>query len=654
MNHPVRMVLMVFFLAAACSSGENIPGDPAGGGAAPAPPPLPEAVCNRGSAWQAGSPAFRDATAAWLPGSLDVTGVRINAVDVDGDGWTDLIVRRVGVEPDNFAPGGKRSTWLLRNREGNGFEDITQASGFAARRIPMENLGRPYETTAFGDVDNDGDLDAYTGLNNAVRDYARGETSEIMINQGGGRFVLGPAESNLRRVTPDAPAGASFVDADLDGKLDLWVAMTTWMSSRNGPLQQQDRLYLGDGAGSFADVTDGVGLTTQPWVNPEDINQGRAHSWAWSGTACDLNDDGLPELLAASYGRSPNHLWQASAEGGGLRYINRSAASGFIHDGDQQWQDNQFARCYCSKNRSADGCAGAPEPAVDCSRPNWNHDIDRQPFRLGGNSGATVCADINNDGRLDLLTTEIRHWWAGEGSDHSEILLNTGEKDVRFIRPGREALGMTIPHPAFNWDEGHMTASVFDFDNDAWPDVFIGASDYPGNRALLFRQNAPLKFSETALAAGLEHNRSHGVAAADFDRDGDLDVVLGHSHARCDPQGENNCYPTPRVRFFENISAPGNWIQLGLKGGPSANRSAIGARVRVTAGGVTQTQEVNGGYGHFGAQNDLTLHFGLGAACQAEIEVRWPRAGHPVEKFSLPAGHRFLIEEGRPPRRWAP
>ncbi|MCZ7678483.1 MAG: CRTAC1 family protein [Sandaracinaceae bacterium] len=190
-----------------------------------------------------------------------------------------------------------------------------------------------------------------------------------------------------------------------------------------------------------------------------------------------------------------------------------------------------------------------------------------------------------------------------------------------------------------------MTAAIFDFDNDGWPDLYLGASDYPGNYGHLYHQDSSLAFVEVPQSEGIDHNRSHGVVVADFDRDGDLDVVVGHSRARCG--APNDCYATSQVRLFENLAGDGgNFVQLLLEGGAGTNRAAIGARVRVTAGGVTQTQEVSGGHGHYGSQNDLVLHFGLGAACEAEVEIRWPDATLSTETLTLPAGHRFLVRQG--------
>lgn len=610
---------------------------------------LPPAICGAGSRWEPGTPAFREATSEWaLEG---VEGVRLEAIDYDGDGFTDLVVRRLPAGFDDFTPGGTRRTWLLRNTGEGRFEDVTAASGLLTPRSGAAG-GRPVDVIAWGDVDGDGDLDAYLGVSTAAAGLEGAETSEIMLQDTPGHFVLGPPESGVRFADGiDVPAGATFVDYDLDGDLDLFVAQHGYTTPSGRTYFVQDRLWRNDGSGRFEDATFEAGLRTVDWILLDDIDRGRAHSRAWSSAACDLNDDGLPELLVASYGRAPNHLWQARREGDGVVYENRSVASGYAYDDDQSWADNQFARCHCQANRDAPGCAEVPAPVITCAA-SWSHEVDRSPFRLGGNSGATICADVDNDGDIDLLTTEIRHWWAGSGSDMAELLMNTGQADVRFERPGREAMGLVIPHAdPVSWDEGFITAAVFDFDLDGWADVWLGGSEYPGNHGLLYHQESPARFREVPIAEGIDHHRAQGVVAADFDRDGDLDLVVGHSRMRCGPP--DDCYPSSQVRFFENLASDSgapSWVQLRLEGdGEAVNRSAIGARVGVRAGGVTQTREVQGGHGHYGDQGDLVLTFGLGAACEAEVTVRWPDAARTTETFDVSAGHRFRVRPGQRP-----
>ncbi|GAC1570141.1 MAG: hypothetical protein NVS3B20_01610 [Polyangiales bacterium] len=252
-----------------------------------------------------------------------------------------------------------------------------------------------------------------------------------------------------------------------------------------------------------------------------------------------------------------------------------------------------------------------------------------------------------------MVTGTIAHWDTGPASDRAELLLNTGDSEVKFKRPGNAVTGLDRKHPPEGWNEGLMSESVFDFDGDGWADIYWGDSDYEGTVGRLYHQDSPRHFSLVSTTDGIDMHHSSGSAVADFDHDGKLDIVVGSSLLRCDPGGD--CNKTAQVRLYRNVfDGYGNYLALSLTGGPNTNRAAIGARVTVTAGTVTQTRAVGGGYGLYVAQDDLVQHVAVGAACDAVVTVRWPDAALTTETYKLPVGHRFAITQGEKPHALLP
>lgn len=657
-RHASPLVLGLLLLGSACSDTSSTSGSSgAGGGGGAGGSGSETCTTFESNSWKPGEKIFRDATQDW--GIDGVLAVRVSVLDVDRDGWPDLLVRNGG-GPDDFAAGGTRSRWLLRNTGKHAFEDITEKSGITkVRSADNSAKGRVSEVNVAADVDGDGDVDVFMAKAiTAVADKTQ-ETSELMLNDGKGNFSFGPEDGVIRGVgKPAVPVGATFSDVNRDGHVDVFISHNM-MPNANSPLQ--DRLYLGDGVGGFTDGTFALGLKTLPWTDVEKLNQGLGHSWGWGATSCDLNNDNLPELLSASYGRAPNHLWQATGTPGAVTFLNRSVDSGYAYDQRQDWTDNVNAQCHCFDNPMDEECDKVPPPpspqlcaslkAAFNGGYRWNHAGDREPWRLGGNSATTTCADVDNDGYMDLLTGEIVHADVGSTSDPAELVFNTREAMVRFERPGREATGLTREHAGSYWDDGDMNNAVFDFDGDGWLDVYFSTSDYPGTRGLLYHQKSPRSFESVPIDEGIDHLRSAGAIAVDLDRDGDLDLVVGHSRFRCGNPYDDDCYPTTQLRIFENLSNGRNHhVSLRLEGTYGSNRSAIGARISVTSCGLTQTRQVQGGHGHQGAEEDLVAVFGLGKQTEAEVTIVWPDAASTTQTFKVGADAFYDVKQGEEPK----
>ncbi|MCK6503801.1 FG-GAP-like repeat-containing protein [Myxococcota bacterium] len=600
----------------------------------PAPDARPPQDCHDSSAWTLGK-AFEKQTDDW--GLADVRGVKMSAADLDGDGYPDLVVNEgAPFARDDFEE-GVRYHWVLMNVDdgagGRTFQDQTEESGLFTPR--EGDGGRASQIHVFGDVDNDGDLDAFAGAyhdrNNEGADP--GDRTEILLNDGSGRFTL--AEQSDTTVDDGfATSGASFADVDADGDLDLWV--TGWYEQYGYLYGEQDRLYLGRGDGTFDEVTEDAGLEMERGSETSDWVDGIARRPAYGATTCDLDGDALPDLLASNYGRSPNQQWMNQGDGS---FVDTSLQSGFSSDDNLDYSDNQYYACWCAYNGPCDPDPGSPMlSGCETFQTYWTPGFDDQWTRLAGNSFTTACGDVDNDGDNDLISAEIVHWHIGLSSDPSELLLNDGTGV--FTRPGLAAAGMEREWETADWNAGDLYVAFADLDADGWKDIVLASSDYPDTRMFVWRQVAAGVFEDVAEAWGLDHPWPAGIAIADFDRDGDLDLVTGSSTARSGTPWESH-----EVHLYENRLGPGNTLRVKLQG-EGSNRAGIGATVQVTAGGLTQTYEVGGGYGHFGMQHDTVLHVGLDAACAAEeVTVTWP--GGAVDNWTdMPANYQVTLAQG--------
>jgi hypothetical protein len=595
--------------------------------------------------------SFAKRTGEW--GLSAVRGNHIQAIDLDHDGYPDLLIQSGGSARSPV--GDKQATRVLMNRPGAGggrtFVEATVDSAFGVVREggkPADGLLRASQLVVAADVDNDGDIDLFSGtyVDPAKPENDSSDRNEILLNDGKGKFTLA-AKSAVQQVPSDVlppTSSATFVDVDRDGVIDLFVGFW-YRAYGTSYLGVQARLFKGKGDGTFTDATPGSGLETQS----SGYDQGKNHRPAYGVTSCDLDDDGSPELMVSAYGRQWNLLYKNNSAGGAPAFEDVSAASGFAGDALTDYKDNQFYMCHCQIT----GTCEADTPDLSCgTTSNWSS-VDAKPWRNNGNTFTTTCGDLNGDGKPDLYSAEIVHWHIGSSSDPSELLVNeSADGAIKFGRPGRGNTGLEWPHPTSDWNEGGIMSANADLDLDGYDDIVVAASDYPGNWSMLFRQNpdAPGTFKEIGKDVGLQHICTNGLAIADFDRDGDLDVVVGSSTARDCAKS----YPGGNeVHFYENkindAAEKHGFLQIELegKGSGGANKTGIGARVKVVNGGKVQSKQLLGGYGHFGIQHDTVLSFGLGATCEpTAIEVRWPNGELTRARYTgVGGGRRILIKE---------
>jgi hypothetical protein len=183
-----------------------------------------------------------------------------------------------------------------------------------------------------------------------------------------------------------------------------------------------------------------------------------------------------------------------------------------------------------------------------------------------------------------------------------------------------------------------------DFDNDGWADLLlcnghvfpeVGETDAESGyreRKVLYRNLGNGKFADVSMDGGpgiLEKVPGRGCAFGDFDNDGDVDVLV-------------NCINDVPQLLRCDQSAKANWLKVKAIGVKS-NRSGIGARIYCTTASHRQMDEVRSG-GSYISQNDLRVHFGLGSAKTADIEIRWPSG--IIDRFSAAANQVIKAVEG--------
>ncbi len=492
------------------------------------------------------------------------------------------------------------------------FENVAIPSGIDATNLAGGAV--------MDDFDGDGLLDIVTTeCNPAGRMH-------YWRNDGNGHFTDRAEAAGLGGQL----GGLNLVQTDYnnDGRLDLFVMRGAWMRDDG---RQRCSLLRNNGDGTFADVTREAGL---------DYPACPRQSCAWA----DFDNDGWLDVFVGNESmemRYPSQLFRNNRDG----TFTDVAKDG----GVENWR-------YCK------GCAAADydgDGLVDLYISNFG-----EPNRLYRNLGGFKFADVAVKAGVTEPINSFPCWWFDYDNDGRPDLFVAGYgRDIRFI--AAERLGVDHDGPrlklyrnkgdgtfedvtkAVGLNKAHlvMGCSQGDFDNDGWPDLFLGTGfplydAYEPNVA--YRNDGGRRFDEVTFSMGVGHlPKGHGVAFGDINNDGQQDVFVELG----------GFYPGD---FFYNalFANPGHanrWIALKLEGVKS-NRAAIGARIKVTtAEGRSIYSTVCSGSSYGG--NSLQAEIGLGKTSGPVIvEITWP-GGRTQRLEGVAVDAFYELKEGGAPRR---
>jgi enediyne biosynthesis protein E4 len=494
---------------------------------------------------------------------------------------------------------------------------------------------------AFIDYDNDGWLDILVLSGTRLKDPPAETSNRLYKNNRDGTFIDVTEKAGLKK-----SCWASAVctgDYNNDGLEDL--LLTYWGGFT---------LYRNNGDGTFTDVTRESGFTPDP------------KKW-YSGCAfVDYNRDGHLDLFVASYvgfdiqkvpkpGDTSNCTWKGIPVNCGPRGLPpgdfalfRNNGKGVFSDVSESAGIKKTFTGYGMTVTTADfDNDGWPDIYVACdSVPsllfmNNRNGTFREEGLLRGvavnedgmeQAGMGIAAgDLDLDGNLDLFKTHF--------ADDTNILYRNDGKGNFEDMTSRSGLGVETRYICWG-------AGIADFDNDGFPDLFlVTGSVYPEiekklpnypwkTPRVVFRNLGNGKFEELIEEAGpaiATAHASRGCAFGDFDNDGDIDILIVNLNE-------------PPSLLRNDITGTNHWLKVKLVGVKS-NRSAIGARVICRYGGKQQAQEVVSQSSFYSA-SDRRLHFGLGAAKTADLEIRWP-SGLKQTLAGVAADRVVTITEGK-------
>ena len=505
--------------------------------------------------------------------------------------------------------------------------DFKHTDGRSGRFYFLEELG---SGAAFFDYDNDGGVDIYF-VNGADLPGFQSEhppTNVLYRNNGDGTFTDVTESAGVGDT--GYGVGCCIGDIDNDGDLDLYVTNFG-----------KNRLYRNNGDGTFTDIADQANVADD--------------RWSASCAFADYDSDGDLDIYVTNYVQFQLEKNKTCKIKGVLTYCQPQDFAGaadvlYRNNGDGTFTDvTRAVGVYQPRSRGLGVVWGDYDNDGYLDLYVANDTNENHLFRNNGDSSFSDMAfyagvalsengemesgmgvdfgDYDNDGFLDLIVTnfqdEVATLYHNDGNGFFtdvSYLSGTGEKTVSSLGWG---------------------AYFFDYDNDGAKDIFIANGHVYNNVESfnnettyaqpnhLFRNLGDGRFREVA-AEFAQKASSRGAAFADYDNDGDIDILVTNSNRR--PQLLRN-----------DGGNRNNWIKVRVVG-TASNRAGIGARVKIVTGDTFQLAEVKSGSGYL-CQNDLVVHFGLGTDTVIDkISVTFP-SGRVTEMERVPVNQLIEIEE---------
>jgi hypothetical protein len=516
-------------------------------------------------------------------------GCGVALFDYDNDGWLDIFLVNA-TTLDAHSQAHKSTSYLFHNNRDGTFKDVTEKSG-----LTVSGWG---QGCCVGDYDNDGYDDLFVSY------WGR---NVLYHNNGDGSFTNVTEKAGLAGTGDRWGAGCCFLDYDRDGHLDLFVANYVNFDVKWAPRPGQaiycnyhdikvpcgpqgfaggtNILYRNRGDGTFVDVSEASGIARPRGLSSMlfvERNWQPSGSYGMGAVVADFDNDGWPDIYVAC-DTAPSLLYRNN------------------HDGT-------FREVAVSS-----GCA-----------------LDENGIALSG-MGVAV-ADYDADGWLDIARTNFSE-----------------QVTTLYHNYGEAAFEDTSIKAGFGVNRRYLGFGVgfFDFDNDGWKDLFVANghvySQIAGRKLhveykepkILYRNLGNGRFQDVSSGSGAAigtTNLARGCAFGDFDNDGDVDVVI-------------NNLDSPPTLLRNDGGNRNNWIMFKCVGMRS-NRSAIGARVKVTTGTHVQIDEVMSGSSYY-SQSDFRLHFGLGSSIAANhVEVIWP-SGVRESFEDLAVNELYVLQESK-------